>query len=131
MVVVDASAILELLLRGPRQAAVEERLYRRPVPLAAPSLLDLEVLQVLRRLERSGQTSPSRCAEAVEDLRALGLARYAPEPFLERLWELRENFTAYDACYLALAETSEAALVTCDRKLADPIGSSARVECIV
>jgi predicted nucleic acid-binding protein len=78
----------------------------------------VEVAQVLRRYARSGELSPERGKEALADLADLPLHRYSHEPLLPRVWELRDNLTAYDAVYLALAEALLAPLVTCDSKLA-------------
>ena len=89
--------------------------------LHCPHLLDLEVAQVLRRHSRGHMTEP-RVREAIEDLRDLPLTRYAHEPFLDRIWELRENLTAYDGAYVALAETLGAILLTSDARLARTFG---------
>lgn len=127
MIVVDASAMLELLLRTQVAAAVENRL-RGAASLHAPHLLDLEVAQVLRRHERTGELTESRGREALEDFSAFRIARYPHKVFLSRVWSLRQNATAYDACYLALAEMLGAPLITRDRRLAAVPGHHARVE---
>jgi predicted nucleic acid-binding protein len=126
MIVVDASALLEVLLRTEAAPAVEARLFSGDT-LHAPHLLDLEVAQVLRRYERAGELSDARAREALTDLAAVRIERYPHEPFLPRIWALRGNATAYDACYLALAEALDAALVTRDRRLAGVPGHGARV----
>jgi predicted nucleic acid-binding protein len=127
--VVDASALLEVLLRTSGSVAVEARLFSGRT-LHAPHLLDLEVAQVLRRYERSGVLSARRGHEALEDLEALRIERYPHQPFLQRIWKLRVNTTAYDACYLALAEALDAPLLTMDRRLASVPGHAARVEVV-
>jgi predicted nucleic acid-binding protein len=66
----------------------------------------------------------------MEDYRSLALVRYRISPFLSPLWQLRHNMTAYDACYVALAEALDAELVTLDSRLASAAGSSARVKLI-
>ncbi len=130
MIVVDASVILELLLRRPATRAIEPRLFRRGETLHAPHLLDLEVAQVLRCYAAKGELGPDRGDEALEDLRDLGIHRYAHEPFLSRIWKLRGNLTAYDAAYVALAEALDAPLLTRDRKMAQAQGHRAKIEVI-
>jgi predicted nucleic acid-binding protein len=125
--VVDASALLEVLLRTSGSVAVEARLFSGRT-LHAPHLLDLEVAQVLRRYERAGVLNARRGREALDDLSAFAIERYPHHLFLPRVWDLRANVTAYDACYLALAEALDAPLVTCDRRLAGAPGHAAAVE---
>jgi predicted nucleic acid-binding protein len=127
VIVVDASALLEVLLQTGAAAAVEARLFGGDT-LHAPHLLDLEVTQVLRRYERAGELSSRRAREALEDLAAFRIERYPHQLFLERVWSLRTNATAYDACYLALAEALDAPLLTMDRRLAGVPGHGATVE---
>ena len=127
MIVVDASAALEMLLCGPRGESVAALLFDSHEALAAPHLLDVEVLQVLRRLVRRGEVSAARAEQAIADLAAWPLARYEHSWLTSRIWSLRDNATAYDACYLALAEVLEARLVTCDAALATVPGCDARV----
>jgi predicted nucleic acid-binding protein len=117
VIVVDASAVLELLLRGPRAPDLGRLLLAGGAPLAAPHLIDLEVAQVLRRIASRGLLPASRAAQAFDDLAAMPIARYDHLPLLPRVWALRENLTAYDAAYLALAEAVDAPLVTCDAAL--------------
>lgn len=128
MIVLDASAAIEILLRTPVGSEIEARILVPDQTLHVPHLLDLEVLQVLRRYVRSGEISAVRGQEAVYDLLDMPLIRYPHEPFLLRMWELRDNATAYDAAYLALAETLSAPLLTCDPKLRSVPGHNARVE---
>ncbi len=110
MIVVDASAILEVLLRTPDAAAVEERMFHPGETLHAPHLLDLEVAQVLRRYASRGDVTPRRCRAALDDLVDFPLSRYPHDFMLPRVWELRGNLTAYDAAYVALAEALDAPL---------------------
>lgn len=130
MIVLDASAALELLLRAGGHPALVERVLRSGETVAAPHLLDLEVTQVLRRFVMAGELTEVRAREAIEDLRAMGIARYPHTEFLERVWQLRANCTAYDAVYIALAEALGAALITCDARLADVPGTRVGVEVI-
>jgi predicted nucleic acid-binding protein len=127
LIVVDASALLEVLLRTEASAVVEARLFMGET-LHAPHLLDLEVAQVLRRYERAGELTARRGGEALEDLALIRIERYPHHLFLPRVWALRRNATAYDACYLALAEALDAPLVTRDGRLAGVPGHGARVE---
>ena len=128
MIVVDASAITELLLQTELGTRIEQRLYRDDGDLHAPHLLDVEVVSALRRLVHSGEVGPARAEDAIEDLGLLRLTRHGHLDLAARAWELRQNCTAYDAMYLALAEALEATVVTCDRPLGSAPGHSARVE---
>jgi predicted nucleic acid-binding protein len=97
--------------------------------LHAPHLIDLEIVQVLRRYVRSASMSAERGAEALSDFLDLPLTRYPHFVLLNRVWQMRHNLTAYDAAYLALAEALDAPLVTRDRALVRT-GSRAHVELI-
>jgi len=130
MIVIDASALLEFLLQTPRGRRVEARLFRDEDEFHAPHLLDVEVVQGLRRLVRSGEVSSGRADEAIADLTDLDLHRHPHLDLLGRAWKLRDNVSAYDAVYVALAEAIEAPMVTCDRPLAKTPGHRARIEVI-
>jgi predicted nucleic acid-binding protein len=130
MIVVDASAVAELLLQTEVGVRVERRLYRNVVDLHAPHLLDVEVLSALRRLVRSGEVTAARARDAIEDLGMLRIMRHGHGDLAIRAWELRETVTAYDAVYLALAESLDAPVVTCDRPLAAATGHRVRIEVI-
>lgn len=130
MIVLDASAAVELLLATARGAAVAELLADGAEDLVAPHLLDVEVAQVLRRLTTSGVLTPARARSALGDLVLLEITRYPHDVLLERIWQLRANLTAYDAAYVALAETTGAELVTCDAKLAAAPRHRARVRLV-
>jgi predicted nucleic acid-binding protein len=130
MIVVDASALLELLLRTSLGARVEARLFADDHELHAPHLLDVEIVQALRRLVRTGEVSAGRADEAIEDLTDLDLHRHAHIDLLGRAWKLRDNISAYDAMYVALAEGLEAPVVSCDSPLAKAPGHRARIELI-
>jgi predicted nucleic acid-binding protein len=128
MIVVDASALLEALLRTPAAAAVERRLFEAGETLHAPHLLDVEVAQVVRRYAATGEIEPDRGRAALADLADFPLRRYPHGFLLDRVWELRHNLTAYDAVYVALAEALGAPLLTRDQGLAGAPGHHARVE---
>jgi len=130
MIVVDASALLEFLLQTPLGTRVEARLFRDGDEFHSPHLVDVEVIQGLRRLLRSGEVPSERAAEAIADLTDLDLHRHAHLDLLTRAWKLRENVTAYDAVYIALAEALDATVVTCDTPLAKAPGHRARIEAI-
>jgi predicted nucleic acid-binding protein len=128
MIVVDASSVLELLFRTPAGLKVAERIAPTEETIHAPHLLDLEVIQAVRRYERAGVVDSDRARWALEDLAALDVNRYPHDPMWERIWELRENLTAYDAAYVALAEALGAPLLTGDARIANAPGHRARVE---
>ncbi len=127
MIVVDASAMLELLLNAPSAQAVSDRILTPGQTIQAPHLMDIEVLQVLRRYVRTNAMSAGRAQEALEDYSDLPITRYPHNVLLSRIWELRHNLTAYDAAYVALAEALDAPLVTCDRRLASTAGHRAKM----
>ena len=130
MIAVDASVILDLILAQSAAETISQRLFEPTETLHAPELLDLEVLQVLRRHWRAGSLSASRGEIAVADLNHLPVVRHPHGELVERIWQLRANVTAYDAAYLALAEALDAPLVTQDARLARAPGHTARVELV-
>jgi predicted nucleic acid-binding protein len=130
VIVVDASAILEVLLNTPVGARVAERLFMPGETLHARHLLDVEVAQVLRRYALTRELEAPRGLEALEDLADLPLTRYPHGLLLPRIWELRQNVTAYDAACLALAEALGAPLVTRDAALASVGAHRARIEIV-
>jgi len=130
VIVVDASALLEVLLRTSAAAAVERRLFDSGQTLYAPHLIDLEVAQVVRRYAATGELDVDRGREALADLAEFPLLRYPHDFLLPRIWELRSNLTAYDAVYVALAEVLGAPLLTRDRRLAAASDHHARVELV-
>jgi len=128
LIVVDASALLEVLLGTGTGAQVEDRLLSRGESLHSPHLLDVEVAQVLRRYAAAGELTPERGREALMDLADFPVHRYPHDVLLPRIWELRHNVTAYDAAYVALAEILAAPLVTCDARLAAAPRHAAKIE---
>jgi predicted nucleic acid-binding protein len=117
VIVVDASAMLEVLLNSPAAAAIGSRMFAPGEALCAPHLIDVEVAQVLRRYSMVKTLSTARARQAFEDYREIRIERCPHDVLLPRIWELRHNLTAYDAAYIALAEALEAPLITCDRAL--------------
>ena len=130
MMVVDASALLEALLRTPAAGAVEKRLFEPSRTLHAPHLLDVEIAQVIRRYAANGEIDAERGRAALADLADFPLHRYPHDFLLPRAWELRNNLTAYDAMYVALAEVLDAPLLTRDKRLATAPGHHARIELV-
>jgi predicted nucleic acid-binding protein len=130
LIVLDASVVLEVLLRMPAGVRVEGRLFEPNETLHAPHLLDVEVAQVLRRYALAGDVDAERCRAALDDLAALPISRYPHDVLLSRVWDLRANMSAYDAVYVALAEALDAPLLTRDGRLAKAPGHRARVELV-
>lgn len=128
MIVVDASLLIEVLVGDEMGEVVGARLAGRAGALVAPEVLDLEIIQTLRRLVRCGRVSAATALQGFEVLEDLRIERFSHAPLLERIWSLRDNLTAYDAAYFALAEMLDAPLWTRDGKYADIAGSSAIVE---
>jgi predicted nucleic acid-binding protein len=114
-VVVDASALVELLLQRERAPAVSQAVG--DTEMVAPDVVNPEVLWALRRRERDGNLPADRLAQAVDDLLHAPLRRLPTLPLLPAVWSLRANVTAYDGCYVALARALECPLVTADLKL--------------
>jgi predicted nucleic acid-binding protein len=126
VLVVDASIVVDLIGRFQPQP-IEALLWAEDTVLAAPELLDVEVLQALRRLDQDGAIPPSRM-QVVELLQALRIRRFRHHSLLDGIWSLRKNLTAYDAAYVALARLLGGTLVTRDEKLAGAPGLDVRVE---
>lgn len=126
MIVVDASALIEWLLRS--SAGLRAHLRFADESLHAPHLLDVEVAHVLKRLVRQGVASTLTAESALKAFRDYQIERYDHVTLLPRVWALRSNLSAYDAVYVALAEVLEAPLVTADSKLARAAGHNARIE---
>lgn len=130
MIVLDASAVVELVLATPTGRAVARRIATPSLSLHVPHLVDVEAAQSLRRCAASGVIDDNAASLALAALRDLDLERHGHEPLLDRVWALRRNLTAYDAVYVALAEALDAVLLTCDGKLARAPGLGARVELV-
>jgi predicted nucleic acid-binding protein len=126
VVVVDTSAIVTMLIEDPPVPALVDRLLGRD--LHAPHLIDVEFLHVLRRFLATGRVPLTRADAVRADFSALRITRYPHTLLLDRMWELRENLTAYDATFVALAEVLDAPLVTTDARLAAAPGHRAAIE---
>lgn len=127
MIVVDASALLEVLLRTRAAAAVEALLFAPGETLHAPHLIDVELAQVLRRYAAAGAIDDTRGLVALDDLADFPIRRHPHDLLLPRVWALRHNLTAYDATYVALAQALDATLLTRDARLAGVVRLGARV----
>ncbi len=130
MIVLDASALLEILLRTPLAERLMDRAFDASERLHAPQLLDVEVTQVLRRLVQRKELSIPRAEQALADLAQLVIDRHDHQSLIPRIWQLRDSLSAYDGSYVALAEALDAPLLTCDTKLAGARGHRATIELI-
>lgn len=117
MIVLDASVVVELLTNGPHADRLRNVLDSYTESILVPQLLDVEVISAFRNLAAARRIDTFRANQILADLELLPAERYAHTPLLRRVWELRHNFTAYDAVYIALAEATGAILYTMDEKL--------------
>ena len=116
MIVLDASAVIEVLMKSAIGIVLSGRLHTTRL-VHAPHLVDIEVTNALRRQCSLGNLAQVRAWQAVDDFRKMRILRHRHTTHLARIWELRDNFTSYDACYLALAEALGATLITRDKAL--------------
>lgn len=124
MIVIDTSALVNVVVNDDHE--LEGRVSSED--LHAPHLLDVELVHALRRLVAKGTISDERASEALANAESLALERYPHGGLVDRMWELRQTLTAYDACYVALSEVLEAPLVTSDGRLARAHGHRATIE---
>lgn len=127
MIVLDASAAVEWLLRSTHGEEVADRLLADGVSVHVPHLWLVEITEVLRRFVAAGALGPDRARIALDAATDLRAVRHPHEPLAPRIWQLRHNLTAYDAAYVALAEALEAELLTTDERLASAPGHAASV----
>ena len=125
MIVLDASVVVELLINSPLADSFRQDLAVHNDSILVPQLLDIEVISAFRNLVARKRIDSHRSAQFLSELSELPAERYPHAPLLPRIWELRHNFTAYDAAYIALAEMTGAVLYTCDERLRN--GHRARV----
>ncbi|MGH7049494.1 MAG: type II toxin-antitoxin system VapC family toxin [Acetobacteraceae bacterium] len=130
MIVVDASALLEALLRTSAAKAVEDRLFAPGQTLHVPHLLDVEIAQVIQRYAANGEIDAERGRVALADLADFPFRRYPHDFHLPRILDLRNNMTAYDAAYVALPEALDTPLPTRDRRLAMAAGHRTQIELV-
>ncbi len=117
MIVLDASVVVELLTNGPLADSIRSELAGQDGSFLVPHLIDVEVLSAIRRLVAGRRIDPHDSGQFLAGLAMLPAERYSHVPLIGRIWELRHNFTAYDATYIALAEATDSVLYTCDEKL--------------
>lgn len=122
MSVVDASVLIDALVVAGKQGSPARDELRRTSRLEVPAIFRAEAISALRGLVLRGQLSPLRAAAAREQVRRVRARAHPFEPFVGRVWELRDNLTVYDAWYVALAERLETELVTADTRLAGAVG---------
>jgi predicted nucleic acid-binding protein len=130
LIVVDASAILELLLGTDRADDVAARALAPGERLQAPHLVDIEVAQALRRLVQLKAITAVRAEQALDDFTGFVIERHPHRELLPRIWGLRESLAAYDGAYVALAEALDAPVLTCDAKLGRSHGHRVRIEVV-
>jgi predicted nucleic acid-binding protein len=130
LIVFDASAAVEMVLRTRAGELIKERALDSAESLHAPHLIDIEVASVLRRLLHAEKIDAERAEQALEDFEALTIERYDHISLLWRIWSLRSALTPYDASYVALAEGLRAPVLTCDGKLSRAHGHTAQIEYI-
>jgi predicted nucleic acid-binding protein len=129
VLVVDASCLYEVVADTARAEDVRGHLLSDP-DHAAPSLVDVEVVGVIRRHHRLGRLDLTAAAQAVQDLRDWPGERFAHQPLLDRVWELRDSLRTWDAFYVALAEAMQATLVTSDSRLARARGPRCAIQVV-
>ena len=127
MLVVDASVLAPVVADAGSDGHRFRKRLRGEVVLG-PDLLRLEVTSVLRRHAYHGQLTPAQADAAISDLLEFPITVFPTAPLLRRIWELRQNLTAYDGCYVALAEAVNSPLVTADRRLANAPGPRCTIE---
>ena len=126
----DASAAVELVLQTPRAERIAARALHPAERLHAPHVIDVEVVQVMRRLVQAKEITVGRADVALSDFEGLAIERHAHRPLIRRVWGLRASLSAYDATYVALAEALAAPMLTCDEKLARAHGHKAKIEVV-
>lgn len=127
MIVLDASVVVQMLVADEAGVMLSERLGASAETFAAPHLLDVEVTNALRSLVRARDMTAAAAAVAIVDLSDLRITRHSHEPLVPRIWELRDTLSAYDAAYVALAESLDAELWTRDARLAKARGPRCQI----
>ena len=128
MIVVDACVLANVVGDDGQTGVAARSLLAAAGEASVPDLADVETVSVLRKRWIAGTLTARRFRTAVDDLLALPIVRYPTGPLMSRAYELRANVTAYDACYVAVAEALGCTLVTGDAKLARASGPRCRIE---
>lgn len=128
MIVIDASVLANALADDGGDGRAARRRLLAAGELAGPDLIDVETVAVFRKRWLAGDLTARRVDAAVGDLEELDLTRYPTLGLMRRALELRENFTVYDAAYVALAERLGCGLLTADARLASAPGARCAVE---
>jgi predicted nucleic acid-binding protein len=123
----DASVLANVIGDDGEDGHVARQEFRAAGDVAAPDLVDVETVAVLRKRWLAGTITELRFADAIGDLEDLGIDRYPVLQFMRRAYDLRANVTAYDAAYVALAETLDCVLLTADERLANATGPRCRI----
>lgn len=129
MLVVDASCLYEVVADGTLAEGVRRRLSA-DADHAAPHIVDVEVVSVIRQDHQLGRLDQTAAAQAVEDLREWPGERFGHQPLLVRIWELGATVRGWDAAYVALAEALGATLLTLDARLAAALGQRCRIDVV-
>jgi predicted nucleic acid-binding protein len=127
MPILDASAVVEMLLRTPLGLDALDHAMADADGMHAPHLLDIEVTHAIRRYVRIRELPAAEANAAIVALPLLRIERYAHLLLLPRIWELRNSLSAYDATYVALAESLAQPLLTCDARLSRADGHRAKI----
>ena len=125
MIVIDASLAIEVLIRTP--LGLRQKGVFLGEDLHAPDLIDIEVMNAIRRLSLRRGITPDVADDALQDLKHLRLQRYGHLPLVDRIWGLRNAVSVYDAAYVALAEFLDVPLLTCDARLSRSHGHDAQI----
>lgn len=128
MIVADASALFQILGGAGQGERLEARLFERPEAIFAPHLVDAEIMSVLRRHVLTGRLAERRARTMLRDYLDISVTRLPHAPLLPRVFALRHTLTAYDALYVALAESLDATLITRDGRLARAAAGMVAVE---
>lgn len=121
--------LVDAFVGGPSIVASRQALARED-EMVAPAILLAEASSALRRMVLQGKVSSGQARSALLAARSLAVTRFPFEPFVERVWELRDNVTVYDAWYVALAEALDVPLLTADRRLAEAPGPRCEVRLV-
>ena len=130
MIIVDASVVVDLLIKPPAEVAPIKARLAGERSSHAPPLLDAEVTHALRRLLLDGRLTDLSARRALRDFAVMGLKRWPHRALLGRALALRHQLSAYDGIYVAMAEVTGATLVTRDARLTRATGHRARVELV-